>query len=178
MTTFKMLAAACVAALATISIAAAQQPPGAAPTPATPAPAAAPPLPYGPPITTEKAEKASAAAKAEAQKNNWPVAISIVDSGGHLVVFSRMENTQTASIAIAHGKAKTAVEFRRPTKFFQDQLATGGAAVRFLAVPGLTPLEGGVLIVSDGKIIGGIGVSGVASSDDAIVAMAGANAAK
>jgi glc operon protein GlcG len=178
MTTLKMLAAASAVALVTILPAAAQQPAAPAPAaPAAPAPAA-PPMPYGPPITVEKAEKAMAAAKAEAQKNNWPVAISIVDSGGHLVAFARMENTQTASIAIAHGKAKTAVEFRRPSKFFQDQLATGGAAVRFLAVPGLTPLEGGVPIVSDGKIIGGIGVSGVASSDDAIVAMAGANAAK
>jgi glc operon protein GlcG len=173
MTTFRTLAAASAVALVTMLPAAAQQTPAPAP-----APAAAPPLPYGAPISTAAAEKALAAAKAEAQKNNWPVAISIVDSGGHLVAFARMENTQTASIAIAHGKAKTAVEFRRPSKFFQDQLAAGGAAVRFLAVPGLMPLEGGVLIVSDGKIIGGIGVSGVASSDDAIVAMAGANAAK
>jgi glc operon protein GlcG len=175
MTTLKTLAAASAVALATLLPAAAQQTP--APAPAAPAPAAAP-LPYGAPITTAQADKAMAAARAEAQKNNWPVAISIVDSGGHLVAFARMENTQTASIAIAHGKAKTAVDFRRPSKFFQDQLAAGGAAVRFLAVPGLMPLEGGVLIVADGKIIGGIGVSGVASSDDAIVAMAGANAAK
>jgi glc operon protein GlcG len=172
MTTLKTLAAASAVALATLLPAAAQQTPAPAPAPA------AAPLPYGAPITTAQADKAMAAAKAEAQKNNWPVAISIVDSGGHLVAFARMENTQTASIAIAHGKAKTAVDFRRPSKFFQDQLAAGGAAVRFLAVPGLMPLEGGVLIVADGKIIGGIGVSGVASSDDAIVAMAGANAAK
>jgi glc operon protein GlcG len=172
MTTLKMLAAASAVALATLLPAAAQQTPAPAPAPA------AAPLPYGAPITTAQADKAMAAARAEAQKNNWPVAISIVDSGGHLVAFARMENTQTASIAIAHGKAKTAVDFRRPSKFFQDQLAAGGAAVRFLAVPGLMPLEGGVLIVADGKIIGGIGVSGVASSDDAIVAMAGANAAK
>jgi glc operon protein GlcG len=174
MTTLKMLAAASAVALATLLPAAAQQTPAPAP---APAPAAAP-LPYGASITTAQADKAMAAARAEAQKNNWPVAISIVDTGGHLVAFARMENTQTASIAIAHGKAKTAVDFRRPSKFFQDQLAAGGAAVRFLAVPGLMPLEGGVLIVADGKIIGGIGVSGVASSDDAIVAMAGANAAK
>jgi glc operon protein GlcG len=174
MTTLKTLAAASAVALATLLPAAAQQTPAPAP---APAPAAAP-LPYGASITTAQADKAMAAARAEAQKNNWPVAISIVDTGGHLVAFARMENTQTASIAIAHGKAKTAVDFRRPSKFFQDQLAAGGAAVRFLAVPGLMPLEGGVLIVADGKIIGGIGVSGVASSDDAIVAMAGANAAK
>jgi glc operon protein GlcG len=172
MTTLKTLAAASAVALATLLPAAAQQTPAPAPAPA------AAPLPYGAPITTAQADKAMAAARAEAQKNNWPVAISIVDTGGHLVAFARMENTQTASIAIAHGKAKTAVDFRRPSKFFQDQLAAGGAAVRFLAVPGLMPLEGGVLIVADGKIIGGIGVSGVASSDDAIVAMAGANAAK
>ena len=113
MTTFRTLAAASAVALVTMLPAAAQQTPAPAP-----APAAAPPLPYGAPISTAAAEKALAAAKAEAQKNNWPVAISIVDSGGYLVAFARMENTQTASIAIAHGKAKTADEFSRPRKFF------------------------------------------------------------
>jgi len=145
---------------------------------AMPASAQQPPMPYGPPISVAQAKKAMAAAEAEAAKNNWPVAISIVDSGGHLVLFSKQENTQIGSIAIAHGKARTAVEFRRPTKFFQDMLAKGGDAVRFLALPGLTPLEGGVTIVIEGKVVGGIGVSGVASADDAKVAQAGADAAK
>jgi glc operon protein GlcG len=172
MTTLQTLAAASAVALLAMLPAAAQQP--------APPPAAAPaaPMPYGPPITMEKAEKAMAAAKAEAQKNNWPVAISIVDSGGHAVMFLRLDNTQIGSIRIAEGKARTAVELRRPTKALQDAISANTAGARFLSVPGVSLLEGGVPIVADGKIIGGIGVSGVMSNQDAEVAMAGANAAK
>ena len=177
MSTLKITAAASAVALVTMLPAAAQQPATPAPAPAPPAPAAAP-VPYGAPITLEKAEKAMAAAKAEAQKNNWPVAISIVDSGGHAVMFLRLDNTQYGSIRIAEGKARTAVELRRPTKALQDAIAANTAGARFLSVQGVSLLEGGVPIVVDGKIIGGIGVSGVASGDDAIVATAGANAAK
>jgi glc operon protein GlcG len=152
-------------------------------TPAAPAPAApAKPAPYGAPLTLEMAKKAMVAAEAEAMKNGWEVAISIVDSGGHLVAFSKIDNTQHASIDIATGKAKTAVNLRRPTKALQDSLAPGptgaGTGVRILSVPGVMPLEGGVPILKDGKIIGGIGVSGVLSSQDAEVAIAGANTLK
>ena len=119
-----------------------------------------------------------AAAEAEATKNNWNVVITIVDAGGHIVMMQRANNTQYASIRIAEGKARTAVEFRRPTKALEDAVAAGGGGLRFLAVEGLTPLEGGIPIVVDGKIIGGIGVSGVASKDDAAIARAGADAAK
>jgi uncharacterized protein GlcG (DUF336 family) len=136
------------------------------------------PMPYGPPITLEAAKKAMAAAEAEAKKGNWPVAISIVDSGGHLVMMVRLDNTQYGSIRIAEGKARTAVELRRPTKALQDAVAGSMAGARFLSVQGVSLLEGGVLIVADGKIIGGIGVSGVASENDAKVAQAGADAAK
>lgn len=140
--------------------------------------AQAPPPAYGMSIGFDAAKKALAAAEAEAKKNNWPVAIAIVDTGGQLVAFSRLENTQVGSVDIAIGKAVTANNFKRPTKAFQDAIAQGGANLRTLAVPGITPLEGGVPIVVDGKIIGGIGVSGVMANQDAEVAIAGANAAK
>ena len=138
----------------------------------------APPPPYGIGISFDAAKKAMAAAEAEAKKNNWPVAIAIVDSSGKLAAFSKMDNTQHGSVDIAIGKAVTANNLKRPTKAFQDLIAQGGGNLRLLAVPGVTPLEGGVPIVVDGKIIGAIGVSGVASNQDAEVAMAGAAAAK
>lgn len=118
-----------------------------------------------------------AAAEAEAAKNNWPVAIAIVDTAGHLVLFQKQDNTQHASVRIAIGKARTALEFRRPTKALEDVVAGGGAGLRLLAVEDITPLEGGVLIVASGKIVGAIGVSGVTSQQDAQVARAGAEAA-
>ena len=130
------------------------------------------PPPYGAPISLDQAKKAMAAAEAEARKNNWQVVISIVDTGGHLVMLQRLE-AQNASVDIATGKARTAVNFRRPTKALEDSLAPGGSALRILAVPGTTPLQGGLPIVVDGKIIGGIGVSGVLASQDEIVAKAG-----
>jgi uncharacterized protein GlcG (DUF336 family) len=136
------------------------------------------PPPYGPAISMEAAKKALAAAEAEAKKNNWIVAIAIVDSSGKLVAFSKFDNTQHASVDIAIGKAVTANNLKRPTKALQDGIAQGGANLRLLAVPGVMPLEGGVPIVVDGKIIGAIGVSGVMSNQDAEVAIAGANAAK
>lgn len=139
---------------------------------------APPPPPYGAPISFDAAKKALAAAEAEAKKNNWPVAIAIVDSTGNLAAFSKLDNTQHASVDIAIGKAVTANDFKRPTKALQDAIAQGGANLRLLAVKAATPLEGGVPIVVDGKIVGGIGVSGVTAPEDAVVAMAGAAAAK
>lgn len=147
-----------------------------------PAPAPAKPAPYGPPLTLEMAKKAMAAAEAEAIRNEWQMAIAIVDSGGHLVAFHKIDNTQHASVEIAKGKAVTAVNLRRPTKVLEDGLAAGpnGASTgtRILAVPGVMPLEGGIPIISDGKIIGGIGVSGALSSQDAMVARVGADTLK
>jgi glc operon protein GlcG len=138
-----------------------------------------PPAPpaYGPAISLEQAKKAMAAAEAEATKNSWAVSISIVDSGGHLVMMQRLPNTQIASVEIAHGKATSANNFRRPTKALEDAVAGGGAGLRLLALKNVTPLEGGELILQDGKIIGAIGVSGVLSSQDAQVARAGVAAA-
>ena len=147
---------------------------------ASPLFAQAPPPPpaYGPPITFDAAKKALGAAEAEARKNNWPVAIAIVDSSGNLAAFSKIDNTQHASVDIAIGKSVTSNNFKRPTKALQDAIAQGGANLRLLAVKGATPLEGGMPIIADGKIIGGIGVSGVMANQDAEVAMAGAAAAK
>ena len=139
---------------------------------------APPPPPYGLGIGFDAAKKALAAAEAEAKKNNWPVAIAIVDSSAKLVAFSKMDNTQHASVDIALGKAVTANNLKRPTKALQDGIAQGGANLRILGQPGITPLEGGVPIVVDGKIVGAIGVSGVLSNQDAEVAMAGAAALK
>ena len=144
----------------------------------TPAPIPAPaPLPYGVAITLDQAKKAMFAAETEARKNNWNVAIVVVDSGGHMVAMQRLDGTQIASIDIAKGKAVTANNYRRPTKTLEDAIAGGGAGLRLLAVPGIMPLEGGVLVTADGKIIGAIGVSGVLSTQDAQVARAGAEAA-
>jgi glc operon protein GlcG len=133
------------------------------------------PPPYGQPLGIEQAKTAMAAAEAEARKNNWQVVIAVVDTGGHLVMLQRLD-AQNASIDIAIGKAKTAVDFRRPTKALEDSLAPGGSALRILAVRGATPLQGGVPVVLDGKIVGAIGVSGVLASQDEMVAKAGAEA--
>jgi uncharacterized protein GlcG (DUF336 family) len=133
------------------------------------------PMSYGPPITLEAAKKVAAAAEAEASKNGWPVVIAIVDSGSHLVLLQRLDNTQYASLEIAKGKATTAVNFRRPSKALEDAVAGGGAGLRLLRVDGMYPMEGGIPIVDQGKIIGAIGVSGVTSVQDAQVAKAGAD---
>jgi glc operon protein GlcG len=133
---------------------------------------------YGPPITLDQAKKGMAAAEAKVKQNNWNVVISIVDSGGHAVMLQRLDGTQLASIRLAEGKARTAVEFRRPTKALEDVIAGGGAGLRYFTVLKVNLMEGGVPIVIDGKIVGGIGVSGVDSKDDAQIAQAGADAVR
>ena len=142
---------------------------------ATPQARAQEPIPYGAPIKLDTALKLVAAAEAEAKKNNWPVAITIVDNSGFLVAFHRLDNTQLGSIEIAQGKARTAALFRRPSKYFEDAIAGGGAGLRALAT-GVTPIEGGLPIIQDGKVIGAIGVSGVKATEDAQVARAGLTA--
>ena len=139
--------------------------------------AAQTPPPYGLSISIDQAKKAMVAAEAEARTNNWQVVISIVDTGGHLVMLQRLE-AQNASVDIATGKARTAVNFRRPTAALENSLAANGSALRILAVPGVMPLQGGLPIVVDGKIIGGIGVSGVLATQDEMVAKAGIDAIK
>ena len=135
------------------------------------------PPPYGLPITLEQAKKAMAGAEAEAKKNNWPVVIVILDSGGHSVMLQRLDNAQWGSIEVAKEKARSAVALRRPTKVLQDLIAQGGANLRLLNI-GYSVLEGGIQIVADGKIIGSIGVSGVTSQQDAQIAQAGIDALK
>lgn len=138
-----------------------------------------PPIPmYGESISLEAAKKMVTAAETFAISKQWPVAIAIVDTGGNLVLLHKLDNTQVASIEIAIGKAKTANNFKRPTKAMEDAVAGGGAALRILAVPGVFPMEGGEPIFSNGKIIGAIGVSGVQSGQDAEVAKAGIAALK
>jgi len=137
----------------------------------------APALPaYGPPITLATAKSVMAAAEIEANANGWPMTIAIVDSGANLVMLHRMENASLGSIPIAQGKAETSVRFRRETKLLQDSVAAGGVHLRLLTMPGMLPLEGAVPLYADGVIIGAIGVSGMASGQDAQVAQAGAKA--
>ena len=133
---------------------------------------------YGPDINLEQARKLIVAGQAEAKKNNWPVAIAIVDNHGFLVAFDKMDGTQTASVAIALDKASSASMYRRPTKAFQDMVAAGGAGTRALNLRGASSVEGGLPIVVGGKIIGGIGVSGVTSDQDGVVAKAAADTMK
>src|SRR5262252_4085697 len=140
-------------------------------------PVAPPPpqIPYGAPISLEQAKKVMAGAEAEAIKNKWNVVITILDSGGHVVALHRLDGTQLGSIEAARQKAYSAVLYRRPTKVFQDLVAQGGANLRLLSLAGASPLEGGIPIIVDGKIVGAIGVSGVASEQDAQIAKAGAD---
>lgn len=142
----------------------------------TTTPPNAPPAPlrYGTPISLEAAKAVMAAAEAEAVKNGWPMAIAILDSGGHLVMLHRLDNTQLASARICEDKARTALEFRRPTKALEDMLAAGGSGLRVLTF-GINVGEGGVPLVAKGEIVGAIGVSGMASHQDAVVAQAGAS---
>ena len=142
------------------------------------APSPPPTTPYGAPIGLEAAKKLMAAAEAEATKNNWGMAIVILDSTAHVVMLHRMDNTQYGSIAVAEDKARTALDFRRSSKVFEDLVAQGGLGMRTLGLRGATPLEGGLPITVDGKIIGAIVVSGATSVQDGQVAKAGADAAK
>ena len=141
-------------------------------------PVAPPPpqIPYGAPISLEQAKKVLAGAEAEARKNQWNMVIAVLDSGGHLVMLARMDGTQLGSIEAAKDKAYSAVLYRRPTKVFQDLVGQGGANLRLLRLSGASPLEGGIPILVDGKIVGAVGVSGAASEQDAQVAKAGADA--
>ena len=162
---FRMFALACALALSAGS-ALAQTP--AAPSAASP--------PYGPPITLDQAKRVMAAAELEAAKNSWAVAITILDSGGNMVMFHKGDNTQLSGVSTSAGKARTALEFKLPSKALDDAIAGGGAGMRLLALKDITPLQGGNLILIDGKIAGAIGVSGALSSQDAQVARAGAAA--
>ena len=125
-------------------------------------------------LTLAGAKKLAAAAEAEAAKNNWRVVIAIVDDGGHLVYLERIDETQTGSIDVAIAKARGAVAYKRPTKVFEDLVAGGRNVI--MSLPHAMPIEGGLPLVVEGKLVGGIGVSGVTSQQDGQVAKAGADA--
>ena len=128
---------------------------------------------YGASITLGEAKRVMAAAEAEADANGWPMVIAIVDTGGHLVMLHRIDHAQNGSVTIARQKAETAVNFKRPTKIFEDAVAQGGMHLRMLAMSNLMPLEGGLPLMKDSKVVGAIGVSGMQSTQDAQVARAG-----
>ena len=136
------------------------------------------PNPLGGPVSLENARKAAAPALAEAEKNHWNVAVAVVDTGGNLVYYEKMDNTQIGSANLAIEKARTAALFKRPTKAFQDVLAGGGDGLRILSLKGVVAIEGGIPLVMDGKIVGAIGVSGATSTQDAQCAKAGADVLK
>ena len=133
---------------------------------------------YGTPITAETAKKVAAPAIAEARRNNWTMAIAIVDPSGDLVYFERMDDTQVGSVDVAISKARSAARFKRPTKAFQDALAAGGEGLRILALNGAIPVDGGLPLVVGGRIVGAIGASGGTSAQDGQVAAAGVAALK
>ena len=131
---------------------------------------------YGPAVDLEQAKRIVAGAVAEANRNNWRVVIAIVDTHGFLKYYEMMDDTQTASATVAIEKARTAAMFRRPTKMFEEGIAGGRTAL--LGMPGAIPIEGGLPIIVNGKVIGGIGVSGLTSVQDAQVAQAGLDSLK
>jgi glc operon protein GlcG len=139
-------------------------------------PVATPPsqVSYGLSIDPDRAKNVAVAAISTAKKNNWRMAIAIVDTGGHLVYFEKMPNTQIGSIDLAIAKARTAALFRLPTKVFNDRLVAGGEGIRLLSVKDMMPIEGGVPILVDGRVVGSIGVSGGTAEQDGIVAKSGA----
>jgi len=120
-------------------------------------------------ITLEGAKRMMAAAEAEARKNSWNVAIAILDAGGNLIMFQKLDDTQSGSVNIAIGKARTAINFKRPSRMIEE-LATSRPV--FVALEGITPLQGGLPVIIDGKLIGAVGVSGVKSVEDEQIAQA------
>ena len=132
------------------------------------------PNPYGAPVALEKAKQVATAALAEAQKNGWTMAVAVVDPSGDLIYFERLEGTQAGSIDFSQAKARSAARFKRSTKAFEDALAAGGVGLRILKVEGAVPVEGGIPLIENGKIIGAVGVSGGQSTQDGQCARAGA----
>jgi len=121
-------------------------------------------------LTLTEAQLIVKAAEERAKKDNWNVVISVVDAGGHLICLHRMDGAQIGSVEVSQQKAKTAVYFKRPTKVFQDLVAGGNTAI--LGLPNVVASEGGLPIIHEGKVIGAIGVSGVTSAQDGIIANA------
>ena len=125
-------------------------------------------------LSLEVAKQVAAAAEKHARENKWNVCIAIVDDGGHLVYFQRIDGTQYGSVQVSQRKAQTAIGFRRPSKVFEEGVAGGRNAL--LGLPGAVPLEGGLPLVVAGEMIGAIGVSGVTAQQDGMIAQAGVDA--
>ena len=131
---------------------------------------------YGSPITTEQAKKAASVALAEARANNWAMAAAVVDPAGILVYFEKIDDTQHASCQIAIDKARSAAMFKRPTKTFQDSVERGGIGLRVMTLRGAMPVDGGVPLVINGLIVGGLGISGGTAEQDGQCAKAATDA--
>ena len=131
-----------------------------------------------PTIAVEGAKKAAAASLAEARKNGWTMAVAVVGPSGALVYFEKMDDTQIGSVNVSIDKARSAALFKRPTKAFQEALAGGGNGLRVLRLRDAIPVEGGVPLIVDGKLVGAIGVSGGTSEQDGQCAEAGVDALK
>jgi glc operon protein GlcG len=151
----------------------AQQPPAAGQNPMDVVPEKMPfNTPYGPPISLEKAQAAIQAALAEANKRGWQLNVAVVDSGGNLVTFARMDGAQLASIAIAEHKARVAVKFRRSTKLLEEAIQKG--TLYIATIDDVIAVRGGIPLIEDGKLIGAVGCSGGTASQDEAVCTAGA----
>jgi uncharacterized protein GlcG (DUF336 family) len=133
----------------------------------------APQLPSKRVLTLDAARRVAAAAEAEAKRNNWAVAIAVLDDAGHMVLFQRMDGAKLVAIDIAVRKARTAVYFQGPTKGLEEEVTKQGRTA-LLPIEGFMPLEGGVPLIVGGQLVGAIGVSGVAGDQDAQCALAGA----
>ena len=133
-------------------------------------------VPYGAPITLDKADAVLAAAVAEAKAKGWPLVCAVVDSGADLVSFKRMDGAQLGSIEISQAKANAAVKLRRETKVLEGAIQGGFAYLATL--PGVVASRGGIPLVEGGRIIGAIGCSGGTGSQDEVVCKAGADAVK
>jgi len=127
-----------------------------------------------PTVGLDLAKKIAERAEAEAAKNKWTMVIAVVDNGGNLVYLERMDGTQLGSIELAQAKAKTALEFKRPTKTFEDQVAGGRNAI--ISIHNVISIEGGLPLIVNGEVVGAIGVSGMKSDQDGVVAKAGTEA--
>jgi glc operon protein GlcG len=161
------------AAFLAIGVAGAQQPPAAPPN-LDAIPEKMPfANPYGPPISAQRAEAAVQATIAETTKRGWAMNIAVVDSGGNLVTFTRMDGAQLASIAISEHKARVAVKYRRPTKALEDAVQKAGLNY-ILTLDDVIASRGGIPLIEDGKIIGAIGCSGGTGSQDEAACMVGA----
>lgn len=131
-------------------------------------------LSYGPGIQLQQAKRVAEVAAREAKRLDLRVAVAIVDTAGHLVYFEKADDTQTASVEVAIAKARSASNFRRPTKVFEDAVVGGRTSI--LGLPGAVPVEGGVPIILNNRIIGAVGISGASSVEDGVIAAAAVSA--